>query len=304
MFGRKSILEAAQDAFENHFTAVFVITGMVGLLLRIGATHPRVSGFIGPMLADFMKETGNFVLSILLIALLYEHFVNYKNRREFRRELNDVISGVMQLGVHKVYSRRPSLAVKAEFIRGAKFQIIELGTALNTFTSYVVSDMTTGLEGEGVSEAITYGELLKAKLREGVDIDCLVLDPDFANDKTVGEGLPEGSFKKISDSVSKLSVIVKKWGEEKSAGKMRITLYRHVPHYAAICVDGDDPHTGRMLLTPYIPGLANGAAPVFDIRRAENEKVFMAYYQGIRSLMRPLSSRSSGQADGAASSAA
>lgn len=271
-------MERARAIYEDNLTLLTIIAVILGLSLRLIA-EPEPFRDLGKLARDFLKETGSFLLVTFVIAFIYENFVNYRSKQEFRQELEDVLRGSMHLGIHAVYDRRPTVGFKAELLQSARTEVIEMGTALNTFKEYLKTNMTTDM----APGSLGYRDIFESRLREGIQVTALMLDPEYAACPAIAAESP-GLADKIRASRSELLRIQSEVAPKAAAGKGRFRLltYRKMPHFAAICVDGADRENGRMLLSPYVPGRENASAPVFEIRRSENESLFNVYYAAIQ----------------------
>ena len=264
--------------YQNNLILLTIIAILLGLLLRFLA-NPKPLDDVSELGRELMREVGTFILVTFLVAFLNEFFVSVRNREEFRSEIQELLSNKMQLGIQAVYTRRPDVAFKAEILREAQGDLYEVGEALNTFQTYITSNMSTGMG----TDAIGYRDLLEQRLKEGLNVTCLMLDPQFAASSGITNDQP-GMVAKIENSKMALERFADAMNAKNVKGKFRIYQYHSVPRFAAIysgTVSGD----ARLLLSPYIPYAENSSTPVFDLRRSENAELFDKYIDGIQKLL-------------------
>ena len=263
-------LQLMRGAIENHLTMLTLGAIVVGVSLRYFADpHGFSNG------KDILKELGNFILITFVVAFIYENFVNYRYKHEFIHEIERILSERFNLPITKVYLQRPELSEKVELMIDATKEIIELGTALRTFVSYMQSNMTFHMP-DGQKKG--FQDFIIERLRNGVNVACMIVD------SSIGETLKEFD----SDSAEKLSVSLKYLTEFDSKvkdlnlkGKFSIITYHQIPRFAAICIDGDDPVNGKMLMSPYIPQTENAKIPAYLIEKSKNREIFDLYFNGI-----------------------
>jgi hypothetical protein len=293
MAGQTRLTDRVRRFYESNFSLFALVVLLIGLLVRVAAELPWVTGLLRGFVADVCKEVGNFLIAVLLVSILYENIVSHRTRREFRRELHSTLESLSRLGLHAVHPRRPTVGVKARLLGSARREVIELGIALNTFAHYLDTNSTyspdvSATSEEGYASLASkggYRDLLEARLKAGVNVTCLMLDPTFLAPHDSDPEL-RNLRQRIEHSLERLQRIRAELNDAQKQypGKLTILLYRALPRYAAICVDGEDLFAGRMLLSPYVPGRANSEAPVLEIHHWENPALFETYYAGICSL--------------------
>jgi hypothetical protein len=272
-------IERARAIYENHMSLLTVIAVLVGLVCllseqMIGERSVPSAQTIAKLL---LKDFGTFLLVTFLSAFIYENFVNYRNRQEFREDLEDILRNTSRTGIHAVFNRRPTVAYKAKLLESATVEVIEYGTALNTFKNYLVTNMTFDM----ASDSLGYRDLFEQKLKEGIHFTCLMVDPDFAATAPIAEIYP-GLAEKIRASLVELLRVQAEIDLKGYKGKFTICTFHYLPAFAAICVDpSSDRVSGRLLLSPYIHGSENSRAPAYEIHKSENEDLFAVYTQSI-----------------------
>lgn len=164
-----------------------------------------------------------------------------------------------------VLSQRMSEIGKALLIQNAEREIVDLGTALNTCSNYLVSRAKPG----------TYRSTVLKLLERGVDYVCLALDPNSKNAEFYGNSRKEDLVGKIRKSLDKL----KEFRTETMGrpGRFRICLYDQLPYCAAILLDRE--RDGAALFAPYMPqfeGLTieRQDSPHMFVTRSVETKVF------------------------------
>jgi hypothetical protein len=266
-------LQLMRGAIENHLTMLTLGAVVVGVSLRYFADPHGFSNS-----KDILKELGNFILITFVVAFIYENFVNYRYKHEFIHEIERILSERFNLPLSKVYLQRPELNDKAALMKEAKQEIIEFGTALRTFTSYMQSNMSFHTPD---GETGRYRDLIETKLSEGVSVKCLLLNPTVAEKLKEIEADLEG---KISTSLIYLKQFEEEINNKKLPGKFEVILYQAIPHYAAIVIDGSE-ENGIILVSPYIPGTENAESPAFKIEKTIGRSLFISYWDGVRNII-------------------
>lgn len=274
---KTGFIEKARSVYENNLLLVTIIAVLIGFIMRFFA-DPKPFGDPIALLREVIKEVGGFILATFLIAFLYEAFISYRKQQEFRQELHDVLREGFRGGLHAVYERRPTVGYKAVKLREAEESVIEMGTALNTFKDYLVKNQTTDMNPGSQG----YRDILEERIRYGLKLTCLILDPDLAASAAFQEVYP-GLEAKVRDSLTALKPIRDEINK-KYPGKFEILLYRAMPTFACIAFDSESGSNGRLLLSPYAFHRENSGAPVFEIHQRESPAIFATYQQAILDL--------------------
>jgi hypothetical protein len=135
-------------------------------------------------------------------------------------------------------SRRYGENDKAQIISAADSEIVDLGTALNTCSHYLIAGKRPQY----------YRDAVVAALRRNVRYVCLALDPDSDVAKDYAEHRGEADLlKKIKTSVGNLAEFAK----SVPGLPFEVWLYSSLPHLASILVDRKK--EGIIVYAPYLP---------------------------------------------------
>ena len=161
-----------------------------------------------------------------------------------------------------VFPQRLSESEKANFIRHAKCEVIDLGTASRTCSYYLGSTQRPRYYRDQVLEL----------LDRGVNYTCLLLNPDSeimdVYSKLRGESLKERTI----ESLQRFESFAREAKDKK--GHFKIYLYSQLPYFACISVDGKD--NGSLIFSPYMPNFEN-----LKIERADIMHFLISKEQGI-----------------------
>lgn len=275
---KPTFIERARTVYENNLLLVTIIMALVGLLMRFFA-EPHPLNDLGKLGREMMKDVGGFILATFVIAFLYESFVNQRAREEFRRDLKDVLREGFRGGVEAVHERRPTLEYKANHLKSAEESVIELGTALSSFSDYLVKNMSTGMAPGSPG----YRDIVEDRLRRGVVVKCLALDPEVAAQPGFKELSPhlEEKIRRALEQLIQLRTAF----DAQYPGRFQLYLYRAVPTFACIAVDAESGTQGKLLLSPYVHGRENSNVPVFEIHQASSPGIYAAYQGSLKSLL-------------------
>ncbi|MBB6050764.1 hypothetical protein [Armatimonas rosea] len=264
-------MQWARSAIENNLTILTILAVIIGVGLRYIADPHTFSNN-----KEIIKEIGNFILITFVVGFIYENFVNYRYKHEFIHEIENILSNKFNLPISKVYLQRPELNEKAELMKQATKEIIEFGTALRTFTSYMKSNLSFHTSD---GQAGRYRDLIEQRLSEGIVIRCMVLSPEVA---AVLEPYEPGLKAKIEESLTYLLEFQK---SVEGKGTFEVIQYRTIPRYAAICIDGEQKGS-KMLLSPYVPNVENAKVPAYLIEKTKEETLFQVYWISIKNIIK------------------
>jgi hypothetical protein len=147
--------------------------------------------------------------------------------------------GIQQSVKLNVVEQRPSEQNKAALISIARREVIDLGTALNTCSQYLVS----------TARPNHYHKSVISLLDRGVDYTCLILDPKSTMAKVYGKARGENLREKIEKSVNRLREFSATARGKR--GKFRVFSYDRLPYFASIAIDRK--MNGFLLLSSYLP---------------------------------------------------
>ena len=147
-------------------------------------------------------------------------------------------------------SQRPTQRNKAMMIRHATKEVVDLGTALNTCSNYLVTREKPG----------EYRQQVLELLSRGVDYVCLVLNPDAEITEIYSKARGEELIPKINLSIDRLKSFA---GEvENLSGKFEVFAYDELPYFACIAIDRSS--EALFIVSPYMPN-----APDLKLERGD-----------------------------------
>lgn len=158
-----------------------------------------------------------------------------------------------------VFCERPSEENKSLIISQAQQEVIDLGTALNTCSQYLVSTRRPD----------HYRQAVINLLRRGVNYTCVILDPDSAMAEQYGKSRQEDLRSRIGSALDRLKTFAELTKNE--PGTFRVFAYSSMPYLATLGIDRK--HHGMLLISSYLPNsttLAIGRAdtPHFLLTKA------------------------------------
>ena len=164
-----------------------------------------------------------------------------------------------------VISERPTEENKALIISHAREEVLDLGTALNTCSTYLVSRAKPG----------SYRKRVLELLERGVNYTCVVLQPDAEITKLYGKTRGEDLETKITKSLERLGSFAEEVRGKK--GKFRVFGYSELPYFACIGVDRNA--QGIFLFSPYMPSaeemrIERGDIMHFLISEAQSKEIY------------------------------
>jgi hypothetical protein len=275
-----------------NFYLFAVIAVLTGLLLRISAVHwgKGQESFAW----DAVRELGLFLSVAFAVAFLYEWAIHREQRELFLHDLKILLDQRVHAGLQNVHPQRYAVATKAKLLRTARSEVLEVGKSMRSFVSYF--DQLAATE---------FRDVVRELVHRGVNFHCMLLDPEFVKEDTELSA-------KIQSSLQRLEAIQADLYNDSPEGKFQIWLYRQMPCFACVCIDGDVRREGgsdkgvreeanaKLLFSPYMFGLANSEAPSFEIHRADHPILFDKFRSALKSLSlepypRPSQTTSTGQ---------
>ena len=160
-----------------------------------------------------------------------------------------------------MFPQRLSEKEKAIFIRHARSEIIDMGTASRTCSYYLGSTQRPRY----------YRDQVIKLLDSGVNYTCLLLNPDSEimniYSKLRGENLKERTL----NSLQGFESFAKEMKDKK--GQFKVYLYSQLPYFACIAVDRKN--DGSLIYSPYMPNFEN-----LKIERADTMHFLLSKEQG------------------------
>ncbi len=164
-----------------------------------------------------------------------------------------------------VYCERPSEENKALIVAQAQHQVIDLGTALNTCSEYLISNRRPD----------HYHQEVIKLLARGVNYTCLMLDPDSEMVKLYGDLRREDLQTKIQTSLGRLQTFAA--SRKNGSGIFSVFGYSTLPYLATLGIDRKS--DGLLLISSYLPnsaefGVGRADTPHLLITRAQDSRVY------------------------------
>lgn len=139
----------------------------------------------------------------------------------------------------QAYPERPSQEMKAELVGAASRRVLDLGTALNTFSNYL---MTT-------ERPAWYRSALLEFLGRGGEYDCVMLDPKSRAADDLASARDEDIPTKIGRSLDRFAEFKDRYGAD--AENLRVHYTTAYPGLHALALDMEEPD-GLILYSPYV----------------------------------------------------
>jgi class 3 adenylate cyclase len=169
---------------------------------------------------------------------------------------------------------RLSIEEKVRFVNTAMHEVIEIGTGLTTFAKYFT--------GQKPKE---FQHHIRDLLRRGVSVKCYAVDPAY--DAAALYLRDQGDNKYAGDLERARDMILKERRQFLShgmPGTLEYYRYRLAPQFHCICVDAADRMNGKILFSPYLPGVTRSEAPVYQVSAVTDPELFSKYVAGVRAV--------------------
>ena len=258
----------------RYYSLVGTVIFLLGVLLRLIAIGK--TGFVWQVIGDI----GTFWAVAVAIPFFYDRLIKAEDRKLFLSDLEDVLNdklreyGERNSGFILYEKGRRSIDKKVAFIQTANYEVVELGIALRTFSSYFEQRASYEFKDHVI-------ELL----RRGVVFKCVAIDPDceiaakYAEDR----GEPE-LLDRIRSSLKILKALSDEFRQLRLPGKFEIYVYSHFPYFHAVCVDGDEAN-GRMFISPYMYATKRAETPGFEFLKSKHPVMFEKYWTSVKELL-------------------
>lgn len=267
----KNLLRRIIERYYNLVGAALFLLGVALRLLSIGKT-----GFTYQVIGDI----GSFLAVAIAIPFIYDRLIKTEDRQIFLSDLKDVLDAKLpsdwnqKLGITLHEEGRRTINKKVELIETAKYEVIELGIALCTFSSY--------FEQRAPYE---FKDHVLELLRSGVVFKCVTMDPDCELAAKYAEDQVDTEFlDKNRSSLKSLKALSNEFKHLGLAGKFEIYVYHHVPYFHAVCVDGDKTN-GRMFIHPYMYATKKAETPGFEFSKSDHPAMFEKYWASVKKVL-------------------
>lgn len=169
---------------------------------------------------------------------------------------------------------RLSIDEKVQFMSLAQTEILEIGIGLTSFARYF-----TGQKPDEFQRPIR--ELIK----NGVAVRCYALDLSYVPGRVyLAEQGDEDYERDMERARQALLEEGKNCRRSGYAGSVEYLTYRQIPEFHCLGVDVDDQVNGRILLSPYLPGLSRAACPVYQVSRTSDRELYEKYLTAINAI--------------------
>lgn len=175
----------------------------------------------------------------------------------------------------RVYAAgRMAIEEKVQFMSRAETEVVEIGTGLTAFAKYFT--------GQKPAE---WRSPVRKLLAQGVNVRCYAADPHYEPTRVYLTGWGDTHYE--DEAVRARKMMIDERNEciaQNFPGKLEYYAYRHVPEFHCISVDGGDPMNGRILISPYLPGVARSECPVYQVSTVSNGELYGKYLAAIRKI--------------------
>lgn len=263
-----------KDVSRKYYYVIAVMLIVIGLMISFFSS--RVPD---PTLSRFMDEVGIFFSAVIAVSLIYNIITKGVERQLFLNDLKEVLD--KKLSDYSLKSNLPiiyeggrlELGQKVEHLKRAESEYLEVGISLSTLASYFHS-----------RSPMEFKEHFIEQLKRGVNFKFIILDPDsnvaviYENDRNESDRRD-----KIKHTIEVFKKLKEEFAEAEYEGDFSVYTYSHLPCYS---IQFADPSTdnGRALISHYLHGVHNAQAPVIEISKSANRRMFETYYQSVQYL--------------------
>jgi hypothetical protein len=170
---------------------------------------------------------------------------------------------------------------KVKFFESTTTQMVEFGTTLNTFTTYLLN-----------LRQATFKQPIQALLKKGVNIQCYLLDPDwngtalYFNDRDIHSENGTPGIEKIRASLRRLKIITQELEQQQYPGTFEVFTYEHIPSNYFLAIDADDKSKAKMMVSHYLYGESRANCPVMEFTRQAEPTLFIRYQTALNKLIK------------------
>lgn len=168
---------------------------------------------------------------------------------------------------------RMPLREKMDFLACAKNELIELGIGLSSFSDNYYRQRPTEVKDKIIK-----------MLQKGVNIKCVILDPNSDNAKIYVNDNKEPKYLERMKTSKELLVEMKKELQKSGYNDFHIMIYDALPRFHASCIDMELP-TGMMSISHYLPKIPRSRNPVIQFSKYSNPQLFDRYKSIIEGIL-------------------
>jgi hypothetical protein len=247
---------------------------------------------------ESIASAGEIIIDRPLYDAVRSYLKDYK-RVQVSEPTTRVLTGVGEAEVREVWSEpfrgtfirsskqafrlneggRLPLAEKVAFLEGTQSEMIEMGVGLSTFASYFHK-----------FDKALFKEPVRRLVERGVSFKCLAIDPDAPVARTYCEDRKERNYlRNTKDVFDQLLSVKNEFLQDRLRGTFELYTYPHMPYFHAMCSDMGEERprrSGRMLVSNYLSATKRADCPVMRFSARSNPKLFEAYWNSIRTLLR------------------
>ena len=187
-----------------------------------------------------------------------------------------IIEGNNGFTYHAEGRRSPEEKIK--FMEGAEAGniITELGIRLNSFSNYFFTTRESA-----------YKDKIRQLLKDGIHLHCYFLNPKgrFAQsyfkdrEQAKKDNLEIRAYEAMPEIIDKLIFTRDELNKEGYKGKVKIFKYDSTPQFHGLVIGNK-----RMYVSHYIYGVKRSDAPVIEIHKKNNLRLFLKYLNSINAL--------------------
>lgn len=263
--------------FKKYRIALGIILFLFGVILRI------LSLLYTGIFFQIIGEIGTFIAVAVAVAFLYDIYLKDIDREILLNDLSTLFDQKLsQMNVNKdqpkFYSERRKIDQKIVFYEKATVEIIEVGAALRTLSTYFHSIAPSDFENHII-----------ALLKKGVKIKLLLLDPKSPYATVYANYLKENNqtsdyIAKLEDSISNFKELDKRLKDQKLIGTVEVYLYNAIPCFNIVLIDKDGDN-GNAYISSYIHNTSGNATPGFEFSKRGNSDMYKQYQKSVESLL-------------------
>jgi len=264
--------------FKKFKFAIGIILLLCGITLRIFSL--LWSGII----FQIIGEIGTFIAVAVAVAYLYDIYLKDIDREIFLNDLSMLFDQKLsQINIKKdqplFYSERRKIDQKIAFYEKSTIEIIEVGAALNTLSTYFQSIAPSDFENHIIS-----------LLKKGVRIRLLLLDPTSPYAKDYADYVKENNqypdfIVKLKSSISNFKELNRRLKEQKLNENFEVYIYNAIPCYNAVLIDKDGDNS-YAFISPYIHSISGNATPGYEFSKTGNLAMYRQYQKSVESLLK------------------
>lgn len=171
---------------------------------------------------------------------------------------------------------RVTIDYKTSFYSDAKFEIIQIGVRLNTYSQYFTSQNST-----------VYKDHIIELLERGVNIKAYLIDPDcnearlYFDDRSITQKTESYGTNDIKRVIERLCEVRDELNNLGHKGHFEVYKYKHFPYGNFVIVDGNT-SDGKMMVAHYLYGIKRADIPVWEFSKKSHPKLYRKYLDSVQ----------------------